>query len=144
MLDRAGIEQHERRVDARPDIEQGNGQSIFHRVDRRVKLFQSVDGLFGLAGRKHANRQPDGMALVRAKVERWVAMGGAWNFGKCGVDAYMQELLDRWPMDLYVSLEGLDVITGNRRLPEAPVTKFGSTLPPSRSARARVVAVLAQ
>ena len=71
-------------------------------------------------GLVHVMRDREGARLVRSKVKRWVAMGGQWNWGKCGSDAYMEELLQRWPQDIYVSLAGKKILTGHRRLPGTP------------------------
>jgi len=72
-------------------------------------------------GLVHLMRDARGMELVRAKVDRWVAMGmGGWNFEQCGMSAYCGELLKNWPMPFYISPVGADVITGNRLLPKTP------------------------
>jgi len=72
-------------------------------------------------------RDREAAALVRTKVKRWVAMGYAgtkpvrdWNFGRNGVENYVRELLETWPTDLYISSEGEDILTGNRKLPLTP------------------------
>jgi len=72
-------------------------------------------------GLVHLMREDDeGAGLVRNKVKRWVAMGGRWNWGQCGSDAYMEELLRRWPGHVYVSLAGKKILTGHRLLPQTP------------------------
>jgi len=72
-------------------------------------------------GLVHLLRDPQGEALVRAKVGRWVAMGmGGWNFQAMGMSAYCQELLDRWPLPFYISPSGREIKTGHRLLPETP------------------------
>ena len=72
-------------------------------------------------GLVHLLRDPRGEALVRAKVERWVAMGmGGWNFQAMGMSAYCQELLDKWPMPFYISPSGQQIKTGHKFLPETP------------------------
>jgi hypothetical protein len=72
-------------------------------------------------GLVHLLRDPRGAALVRAKVQRWVAMGmGGWNFRAMGMSAYSQELLERWPMPFYISPSGRQVKTGHRLLPQTP------------------------
>lgn len=71
-------------------------------------------------GLVHLLRDPRGAQLVRAKVNRWVAMAGQWNFGKMGMAAYSQELLDKWGAPLYVSLHGKSIKTGHRLLPDTP------------------------
>lgn len=74
-------------------------------------------------GLVHLLRDPQGAELVRAKVERWVAMGmGGWNFQRMGVSDYIQELLDRWPMPFYISPSGKNIETGHRLLPATPET----------------------
>ncbi len=72
-------------------------------------------------GLVHLMRDPRAMELLRAKVDRWVAMGtGGWNFEAMGMSAYSAELLEKWPLPLFVSPRGKEIITGNRRLPETP------------------------
>ncbi len=72
-------------------------------------------------GLVHLLRDPEGEALVRTKVDRWVAMGmGGWNFQAMGMSEYCQELLDRWPLPFYISPSGQDIRTGHRRLPNTP------------------------
>jgi inosine-uridine nucleoside N-ribohydrolase len=72
-------------------------------------------------GLVHLLRDPQGAALVRAKVERWVAMGmGGWNFQAMGMSEYCQELLDKWPLPLYISPSGQQIKTGHRLLPKTP------------------------
>jgi len=74
-------------------------------------------------GLVHLMRDARGMKLVRAKVNRWVAMGMAgWNFKECGMGAYCEELLRRWPRPFYLSPAGADIITGRRLLPKTPET----------------------
>jgi hypothetical protein len=72
-------------------------------------------------GLVHLLRDPRGAELVRQKVARWVAMGlGGWNFEQCGMAAYCEELLQRWPLPFYISPVGEDIITGHRLLPKTP------------------------
>jgi hypothetical protein len=74
-------------------------------------------------GLVHLLRDRRGAELVRAKVDRWVAMGtGGWNFKAVGMDAYSKELLEKWPMPFYISPAGQNIITGHRRLPKTPQT----------------------
>lgn len=74
-------------------------------------------------GLVHLLRDPRGAELVRAKVDRWVAMGtGGWNFQQMGMSAYCQELLDKWPMPFYISPSGRAIKTGHRLLPRTPKT----------------------
>jgi hypothetical protein len=69
-------------------------------------------------GLVHLLRDRRGAELVRAKVERWVAMGtGGWNFQRMGMSAYCQELLQKWPMPFYISPSGQAITTGHRLLP---------------------------
>jgi len=85
--------------------------------DRSVTLL-TVGHPHGLV---HLMRDARGAELVRAKVERWVAMGlGGWNFEQCGMSAYSEELLQTWPAPFYLSPAGADIITGNRLLPGTP------------------------
>ena len=70
-------------------------------------------------GLVHLLRDPRGEELVRAKVQRWVAMGtGGWNFQQMGMSAYCQELLEKWPLPFYISPSGRAIKTGHRLLPE--------------------------
>jgi len=72
-------------------------------------------------GLVHLLRDLRGAELVRAKVDRWVAMGtSGWNFEAVGMSAYCQELLEKWPMPFYISPVGKEIITGNRLLPKTP------------------------
>jgi hypothetical protein len=72
-------------------------------------------------GLVHLLRDRRGAELVRAKVDRWVAMGtGGWNFQAVGMAAYSQELLDKWPMPFYISPAGRQIKTGNQLLPKTP------------------------
>jgi hypothetical protein len=74
-------------------------------------------------GLVHLLRDPRGQELVRAKVERWVAMGmGGWNFQQMGMSVYCQELLDKWPLSFYISPSGKAIKTGHRLLPGTPET----------------------
>lgn len=74
-------------------------------------------------GLVHLLRDPRGKELVRAKVDRWVAMGtGGWNFQQMGMSAYCQELLATWPMPFYMSPAGKAIKTGHRLLPGVPRT----------------------
>ena len=74
-------------------------------------------------GLVHLLRDPEGEKLVRAKVDRWVAMGmGGWNFQEMGMSDYTQELLDKWPMPFYISPSGKAIKTGHRLLPATPET----------------------
>jgi inosine-uridine nucleoside N-ribohydrolase len=72
-------------------------------------------------GLVHLLRDRRGSELIRAKVDRWVAMGmGGWNFQQMGMSDYCQELLDRWPMPFYISPSGKAIQTGHRLLPQTP------------------------
>lgn len=72
-------------------------------------------------GLVHLLRDPRGAELVRAKVQRWVAMGmGGWNFLQCGMSAYSAELLEKWTLPFFISPAGADIITGHRLLPKTP------------------------
>lgn len=70
---------------------------------------------------------PEGLALVKAKVNKCVCMAGVsstksgtWNWTKNGVTPYMSDILEQWPTDLYVSAVGSDVLTGNKLLQNTP------------------------
>lgn len=72
-------------------------------------------------------RDPTGVELIKQKVDRWVAMTHTntephqdWNFGRNGAQNYIQELLKKWPADVYFSGEGSDILTGNKKLPSTP------------------------
>ncbi len=70
-------------------------------------------------GLVHLMRDSRGAELVRAKVDRWVAMGmGGWNFRAMGMTAYSKELLAKWPTPFFISPSGADIKTGNRLLPK--------------------------
>lgn len=78
-------------------------------------------------GLVHLLRDAEGARLVQAKVRRWFAQGGAnsqpeagWNFSHCGADAYLAELLEKWPKDAYFVIDGPESLTGHRKLPLAP------------------------
>jgi hypothetical protein len=71
-------------------------------------------------GLVHLMRDPRRMKLIRAKVERWVAMGIGWNFDAVGMAANSEELLQKWPLPFFVSPDGTDIKTGHRRLPLTP------------------------
>jgi hypothetical protein len=72
-------------------------------------------------GLVHLLRDREAAKLVRAKVQRWVAMGmGGWNFQAMGMSRYCQELLDKWPLPFYLSPSGRQIKTGHRLLPATP------------------------
>jgi len=74
-------------------------------------------------GLVHLLRDPQGEKLVRAKVQRWIAMGtGGWNFQQMGMSAYSHELLKKWPTPFYISPSGKAIKTGHRLLPGTPDT----------------------
>jgi hypothetical protein len=62
-----------------------------------------------------------GRDLIAQKVDRWVAMGPAWNFTAVGMINYIGPILEQWPVDAYVSVAGEKVLTGSR-LPSTPAT----------------------
>ena len=104
-------------VDQAPDLVSVYRTILESQPDRGVTIV-TVGHPHGLV---HLIRDPRGAELVRAKVDRWVAMGtGGWNFEAVGMAAYSQELLDKWPMPLYISPMGQEILTGHRRLPKTP------------------------
>ncbi|MCY2995906.1 MAG: hypothetical protein NTY19_49855 [Planctomycetota bacterium] len=104
-------------VDRAPDLVAVYRSILESQPDHRVTIC-TVGHPHGLV---HLLRDPRGEALVRAKVERWVAMGmGGWNFQAMGMSAYCQELLDRWPLPFYISPSGQQIKTGHRLLPKTP------------------------
>lgn len=106
-------------VDNAPDLVAVYCSLLASQPDRGVTIC-TVGHPHGLV---HLLRDPRGNELVRAKVERWVAMGmGGWNFEQMGMAAYCQELLDKWPVAFYISPAGADVKTGHRLLPNTPET----------------------
>jgi hypothetical protein len=106
-------------VDNAPDLVSVYRSLLESQPDHRVTIC-SVGHPHGLV---HLLRDPRGAALVRAKVERWVAMGmGGWNFQAMGMSAYCRELLDRWPVPFYISPSGAPIKTGHRLLPNTPVS----------------------
>lgn len=104
-------------VDQAPDLVATYKKLLRSRPDHSVTII-TVGHPHGLV---HLLRDPRGEELVRAKVDRWVAMGtGGWNFQQVGMSAYAAELLEKWPIDLYMSPRGKQIITGNRLLPDTP------------------------
>jgi inosine-uridine nucleoside N-ribohydrolase len=106
-------------VDRAPDLVSVYRSILQSQPDHSVTIC-TVGHPHGLV---HLLRDPRGAALVRAKVQRWVAMGmGGWNFRAMGMSAYSQELLERWPMPFYISPSGRQVKTGHRLLPQTPLS----------------------
>ncbi len=106
-------------VDEAPDLVAAYRSLLESQPDRSVTIC-TVGHPHGLV---HLLRDPRGAELVRAKVDRWVAMGtGGWNFQQMGMSAYGQELLDTWPMPFYISPSGKEIKTGHRLLPGVPKT----------------------
>lgn len=106
-------------VDQAPDLVAVYRSLLESQPDGRVTIC-TVGHPHGLV---HLLRDPRGNALVRAKVDRWVAMGlGGWNFEAMGMARYFQELLDKWPRPFYVSPAGADIKTGHRLLPKTPAS----------------------
>ncbi len=104
-------------VDQAPDLIDAYRSILQAQPDHSVTIC-TVGHPHGLV---HLLRNPQGAALVRAKVQRWVAMGmGGWNFQAMGMSTYCQELLDRWPMPFYISPSGRQIKTGHRLLPQTP------------------------
>ena len=69
----------------------------------------------------------EGMELITKKVEKCVAMAYTgntprrdWNFGRNGSELYTSDFLSRWPVDIYISTAGKDVLTGHELLPQTP------------------------
>lgn len=111
-------------IDNAPDLVTVYTQILRKQPDRAVTIV-TVGHPHGLA---YLMRDPEAAALVRAKVQRWVAMAYAsekpvrdWNFGRNGTEKYLPEILETWPTDLYISSAGEDIKTGNRKLPLTPV-----------------------
>lgn len=108
------------------------GHDVIDRAPDLLDVYRSIlkaqpDGSVTLCtvGHPHALvhllRDSEGAALIRAKVQRWVAMGlGGWNFKAMGMSAYSQELLEKWPKPFYISPQGATIKTGHRRLPQTP------------------------
>ena len=106
-------------VDKAPDLVSVYRSILQSQPDNSVTIC-TVGHPHGLV---HLLRDPEGEKLVRAKVDRWVAMGmGGWNFQKMGMSDYAQELLDKWPMPFYISPSGKAIKTGHRLLPATPET----------------------
>lgn len=104
-------------VDEAPDLVSVYRTILESQPDQSVTIV-TVGHPHGLV---HLMRDPRAAKLVREKVDRWVAMGtGGWNFQQVGMSAYSAELLQKWPLDFYISPAGKDVITGNRQLPQTP------------------------
>ncbi len=101
-------------VDKAPDLVATYRSILESQPDHSVTIC-TVGHPHGLV---HLLRDPGGAKLVRAKVDRWVAMGtGGWNFQQMGMSAYCQELLEKWPMPFYISPSGKAIETGHRLLP---------------------------
>ena len=106
-------------VDRAPDLVTVYRSILESQPDRSVTIC-TVGHPHGLV---HLLRDSQGAALIRAKVDRWVAMGmGGWNFEQMGMAAYFQELLEAWPKPFYVSPSGEAIKTGHRLLPRTPET----------------------
>ncbi|NQU23111.1 MAG: nucleoside hydrolase [Candidatus Nealsonbacteria bacterium] len=106
-------------VDEAPDLVSVYRTILQSQPDHSVTIV-TVGHPHGLV---HLMRDRRAAELVRAKVDRWVAMGmGGWNFQQVGMSAYSEELLKKWPMPFYISPSGVDVKTGHRRLPKTPET----------------------
>ncbi len=106
-------------VDKAPDLVETYVSILDSQPDRSVTIC-TVGHPHGLV---HLLRDPRGEKLVRSKVHRWVAMGtGGWNFQQMGMSDYCQELLDKWPMPLFISPSGKTIKTGHRLLPQTPKT----------------------
>lgn len=104
-------------VDEAPDLVSVYRSILESQPDRSVTII-TVGHPHGLV---HLMRDPRAAELVRKKVARWVAMGmGGWNFQQVGMSAYCAELLEKWPLDFYISPAGKKVITGHRQLPQTP------------------------
>ena len=104
-------------VDEAPDLVSVYRSILESQPDRSVTIV-TVGHPHGLV---HLMRDSRAAELVPAKVDRWVAMGtGGWNFQQMGMAAYSKELLEKWPVHLYISPSGADIKTGNRRLPQTP------------------------
>ncbi|MBN2294732.1 MAG: hypothetical protein JXM70_20050 [Pirellulales bacterium] len=104
-------------VNEAPDLVEVYKKILQDRPDHSVTII-TVGHPHGLV---HLMRDPRGADLVRAKVDRWVAMGtGGWNFQAVGMSAYCEELLKKWPTPFYMSPSGKKVKTGNRLLPKTP------------------------
>ncbi len=106
-------------VDKAPELVAVYKSLLQSQPDRSVTIC-TVGHPHGLV---HLLRDKRGEELVRAKVQRWVAMGtGGWNFKAMGMAEYSQELLDKWPLPFYISPSGRSIKTGNRLLPKTPET----------------------
>jgi inosine-uridine nucleoside N-ribohydrolase len=110
-------------IDSAPDIVTVYKQILRKQPDQAVTIV-TVGHPHVLA---YLMRDMESAALVRAKVRRWIAMAYAgtsptrdWNFGRNGAENYLREVLETWPTDLYISSEGEDIMTGNRKLPLTP------------------------
>jgi inosine-uridine nucleoside N-ribohydrolase len=106
-------------IDEAPDLVSVYRTILESQPDRGVTIV-TVGHPHGLV---HLMRDQRGAELIRAKVDRWVAMGtGGWNFQQMGMSAYSKELLEKWPTSFTISPSGADVKTGNRLLPKTPET----------------------
>lgn len=106
-------------VDEAPDLVSVYRTILSSQPDHSVTIV-TVGHPHGLV---HLMRDRRAAELVRTKVDRWVAMGtGGWNFQQMGMSVYSRELLEEWPLPLWMSPSGADIKTGNRRLPQTPET----------------------
>jgi hypothetical protein len=79
-------------VDQAPDLVSVYCQILESQPDHSVTII-TVGHPHGLV---HLMRDRRAASLVRAKVDRWVAMGmGGWNFQRMGMSGYVDELLQR-------------------------------------------------
>ena len=110
------VDVYRRTLAARPD------RSV---VVVTVGYLTNLRDLLGSKGDRHSPL--DGTRLVRAKVARWVCMGGRYpqhlrhgEYGNFMPDANAAvEAAERWPTTVYFSGLGAKVLTG-RTLPETP------------------------
>jgi len=111
-------------VDSAQEIVAAYKELLKKQPDKSVTIITvgHPNGLFSLIQDK------SGLALVKQKVSKWVAMAYAdtlpkrdWNFGKNGAETCIVDLLKQWPKPLYISGFG-KAKTGNKKLPATPET----------------------
>jgi len=116
-----------------PDMVTLYRQVLDAKPDRSVVIC-TVGSLVGLHHLMLSKAGDDGVSrsgidLIKAKVKYCVAMGGRYyneegidsNFETGGMDAFLGGVLERWPVDMYVSPDGYDIHSGGS-LDNAPET----------------------
>jgi inosine-uridine nucleoside N-ribohydrolase len=114
---------HHKVVDSSDDMISVYKQILKQQPDKSVTIV-TIGHPHGLV---HLMNDAEGMRLIQDKVEKCISMAYAgniphrdWNFGRNGAELYISDFLNRWPVDIYFSSAGTDVLTGHKLLPQAP------------------------